>query len=52
MLRSELSEEVNRYLLDATGEHYDLDRQQVARYERGEVRCPGAAYRAGLGVET
>ncbi|QIZ35550.1 hypothetical protein FDZ84_13670 [Saccharopolyspora sp. ASAGF58] len=48
MSRSELAEEVNRYLLAATKQQYDLDRHQIARYERGEVRWPGAAYRSGL----
>lgn len=46
--RSELAEEVNRYLFETTSRRYDLDRHQIARYERGEVRWPGAAYRAGL----
>lgn len=48
MSRSELAEEVNRYLLATTNKRYDLDRHQIARYERGEVRWPGAAYRTGL----
>ncbi|WP_243793674.1 hypothetical protein [Saccharopolyspora gloriosae] len=56
MARSELADEVNRYLFSVVHKHYDLDRHQIARYERGEVRWPGAAYRAGLravlGAET
>ncbi|MEU5850000.1 hypothetical protein [Saccharopolyspora shandongensis] len=48
MSRSELADEVNRYLFNSTGKRYDLDRHQIARYERGEVRWPGAAYRAGF----
>lgn len=56
MSRSELAEEVNRHLYTATGKHYDLDRHQVSRYERGEVRWPSSAYRAGfravLGAKT
>lgn len=55
MSRSELADAVNRYLFSNTGKTYDLDRHQIARYERGEVRWPGAPYRAGmratLGVE-
>ncbi|MER5390095.1 hypothetical protein [Saccharopolyspora sp. NPDC002686] len=39
---------MNRYLLESTGKRYELDRHQIARYERGEVRWPGAAYRAGF----
>lgn len=48
MSRTELADAVNRYLLDTTAKAYDLDRHQIARYERGEVRWPGAPYRAGL----
>lgn len=48
MSRSELADAVNRYLLTTTGKTYELDRHQIARYERGEVRWPGAPYRAGL----
>ncbi|MBB5070990.1 hypothetical protein BJ969_004078 [Saccharopolyspora gloriosae] len=48
MARSELADEVNRYLFSTTHKRYELDRHQIARYERGEVRWPGAAYRAGL----
>lgn len=48
MGRSELADEVNRYLMTTTGKRYDLDRHQISRYERGEVRWPRAAYRAGL----
>lgn len=48
MSRAELAEAVNRCLWDATGKRYQLDAHTIARYERGQVRWPGAHYRSGL----
>ncbi|MFD0772318.1 hypothetical protein ACFQZ2_00065 [Streptomonospora algeriensis] len=48
MSRSELAEAVNDYLWNATGKRYALDAHAIARYERGKVRWPSAAYRSGL----
>lgn len=48
MSRSELADAANEYLFTTTGERYDLDRHQIARYERGEVRWPSAPYRTAL----
>jgi hypothetical protein len=48
MSRSELAEAVNRHLWDTSGTRYGLDAHTIARYERGDVRWPSAAYRAGL----
>lgn len=48
MSRAELAEEVNAYLYRTTGKVYDLDRHQIARYERGAVRWPCAPYRSGF----
>ncbi len=48
MSRRELAEAVNAWLWDTTGKRYELDAHSIARYERGAVRWPGAAYRSGL----
>ncbi|WP_051581787.1 hypothetical protein [Pseudonocardia acaciae] len=48
MSRSELAEAVNAWLWRSTGQRYDLDGHHIAKYERGAVRFPIAAYRAGL----
>lgn len=48
MSRSELAEAVNRFLWKFTGRRYQLDAHTIARYERGDVRWPGAQYRSGL----
>jgi hypothetical protein len=56
MSRGELADAVNAYLWKATGERYDLDARAVARYERGHVSWPRAAYRSAfravLGVDS
>jgi hypothetical protein len=46
--RAELAEAVNAELWRTTGKRYALDAHTIARYERGAVRWPGAAYRSGL----
>ena len=46
--RAEVAEAVNRYLYDTTGQVYTLDAHYVAKLERGVVRWPNRAYRAGL----
>ena len=48
MSRGELAEAVNRYLWESTQRRYTLDAHTIARYERGVVRWPNAAYRSGL----
>ena len=48
MSRAELAEAVNRHLWTTTGKRYGLDAHTIARYERGVVQWPGAAYRSGL----
>lgn len=46
--RSELAAAVNEYLWTSTGRRYGLDGHHIAKWERGAVRWPIAAYRAGL----
>jgi len=48
MSRRELAEAVNAWLWETTRQRYELDAHTLARYERGAVRWPGAAYRSGL----
>jgi hypothetical protein len=48
MSRAELAEAVCAWLWNTTQKRYDLDAHTIARYERGVVRWPCAAYRAGL----
>lgn len=48
MSRRELAEAVNAWLREATCQRYELDAHPIARYERGAVRWPSAAYRSGL----
>ncbi|MDS1269274.1 transcriptional regulator [Lipingzhangella sp. LS1_29] len=48
MSRAELAEAVNKYLWRTTGTRHALDAHAIARYERGKVSWPSAAYRAGL----
>lgn len=48
MSRAELAESVTRFLWESTGRSYPLDAHTIARYERGDVRWPGAQYRSGL----
>lgn len=50
MSRSELAEAVNAHVWTASGKRTRtaLDAHTIARYERGAVRWPGTAYRAGL----
>jgi hypothetical protein len=48
MSRAELAEAVCAWLWNTTRKRYDLDAHTIARYERGVVRWPCAAYRAGL----
>jgi hypothetical protein len=48
MSRDELAQAVNDYLWKETGKRCYLDAHTVARYERGDVRWPGASYRSGL----
>jgi tetratricopeptide (TPR) repeat protein len=56
MSRAELAEVVNAELWSSTGRRYALDAHTIARYERGAVRWPSAAYRSAmrkiLGVAT
>jgi hypothetical protein len=56
MTRAELAAAVNQYVWKTTGTHCHLDADTLARYERGQIRWPGAMYRDGLravlGVET
>ncbi|MCA1227937.1 MULTISPECIES: hypothetical protein [unclassified Saccharopolyspora] len=46
--RAELAEAVNDYLLETTGKRWALDAHHIAKWERGAVRWPTAAYRAAL----
>ncbi|WP_243789498.1 hypothetical protein [Saccharopolyspora gloriosae] len=46
--RAELADAVNRYLLETTGKRYALNAHHIAKWERGAVRWPTAAYRAAL----
>lgn len=46
--RAELAEAVNAHLWTVTGRRYALDAHSIARYERGVVRWPSAAYREAL----
>ncbi|WP_142049599.1 XRE family transcriptional regulator [Pseudonocardia kunmingensis] len=48
MSRAELAEAVNAELWQSTGRRYALDAHTIARYERGAVRWPNAAYRSAL----
>ncbi|MEI8408503.1 MULTISPECIES: hypothetical protein [unclassified Kribbella] len=48
MSRAELAEAVCAWLWETTETKYELDGHYVAKLERGAVRWPGAAYRAGL----
>jgi hypothetical protein len=48
MSRAELAEAVCNWLWETTETKYELDGHYVAKLERGAVRWPGAAYRAGL----
>jgi hypothetical protein len=48
MSRAELAEAVNAHLWDVTGRQHALDAHAIARYERGAVQWPNAAYRSGL----
>ncbi|NEA34000.1 hypothetical protein G3I17_20355 [Streptomyces sp. SID13031] len=48
MSRSELAESVCAWLWSTTDTKYELDGHYIAKLERGAVRWPGAAYRAGL----
>ncbi|MGH3979404.1 MAG: hypothetical protein ACRDRZ_10465, partial [Pseudonocardiaceae bacterium] len=48
MSRRELAEAVNAWPWETTRKRYELDAHTLARYERGAVRWPGAAYRSGL----
>jgi hypothetical protein len=50
MSRAELADAVNAHLWDATGRRYVLDAHAIARYERGFVCWPSAAYRSALRV--
>ncbi|MFR9730208.1 hypothetical protein ACL03H_13335 [Saccharopolyspora sp. MS10] len=46
--RAELAEAVNAYLWESTGRRYTLSAHHIAKWERGAVRWPTAAYRAAL----
>jgi tetratricopeptide (TPR) repeat protein len=46
--RAELAEAVCAWLWATTDTRYELDGHYIAKLERGAVRWPGAAYRAGL----
>lgn len=48
MSRAELAEAVCAWLWATTDTRYELDGHYIAKLERGAVRWPGAAYRAGL----
>ncbi|MEV6285568.1 hypothetical protein [Kribbella sp. NPDC051770] len=48
MSRGELANAVCGWLWETTGIDYELDGHYIAKLERGVVRWPGAAYRAGL----
>ncbi|WP_238164256.1 hypothetical protein [Kribbella pittospori] len=48
MSRAELAEAVCGWLWETTETKYELDGHYIAKLERGAVRWPGAAYRAGL----
>lgn len=48
MSRVDLVEAVTTHLWRTTGRRYALDAHTIARYERGQVRWPNAAYRAGF----
>jgi hypothetical protein len=48
MTRSELADEVNRYLWKTTGRRFDLDDHLIGKWERGVVRNPIREYRAAL----
>nr|WP_232327820.1 hypothetical protein [Kibdelosporangium sp. MJ126-NF4]CEL13547.1 Putative regulatory protein [Kibdelosporangium sp. MJ126-NF4]CTQ99233.1 Putative regulatory protein [Kibdelosporangium sp. MJ126-NF4] len=46
--RAEVAEAVNIWLWKSTGKCHALDAHYIAKLERGVVRWPSAAYRAGL----
>lgn len=48
MSRAELADAVNAHLWQTTHARYALDAHTIARYERGVVRWPSAAYRSAL----
>ncbi|GAA3143567.1 catechol 2,3-dioxygenase-like lactoylglutathione lyase family enzyme [Kribbella aluminosa] len=48
MSRAELADAVCTWLWETTEAKYELDGHYLAKLERGAVRWPGAAYRAGL----
>lgn len=48
MTRGELAEAVNRHVWATEQQEISLDTATVARYERGLIRWPNVAYRAGL----
>lgn len=48
MSRGELADAVNTHLWQTTHTRYALDAHTIARYERGAVRWPSAAYRSAL----
>ncbi|HZX07861.1 hypothetical protein [Kribbella sp.] len=48
MSRAELADAVCSWLWQTTETKYELDGHYLAKLERGAVRWPGAAYRAGL----
>lgn len=48
MTRFELAQAVNEYIWRTTGQEVSLDAETISRYERGLIRWPGEAYRAGL----
>ncbi|MDN5750144.1 MAG: hypothetical protein L0H64_16800 [Pseudonocardia sp.] len=48
MSRGELADAVNAHLWQTTHTRYALDAHTIARYERGVVRWPSAAYRSAL----
>ena len=48
MSRGDLADAVNAHLWQTTHARYALDAHTIARYERGVVRWPSAAYRSAL----
>lgn len=48
MSRGELADAANAHLWQTTHTRYALDAHTIARYERGVVRWPSAAYRSAL----
>jgi hypothetical protein len=48
MSRTELADAVRAWIEERTGTRYGLDAHYIAKLERGVIRWPNPAYRAGL----